>query len=667
MGDNIQAADVSNIGVDPDVVTPVETVPGECCELKSLVLRSKKGEIEITEKNSRSKDDDPYIKFALVSRQSFDENHTHTGTTLEINSPQLLKALKDVITYYPGEALEFRAKFTIEAPYMMLVHYREDIRAYGEASGDTETKAHVKLLMNYLDDEAGPKGVETKEMINTGVITFPLLWMIYKPGDIICKRENGHSRLFQVRRHGYGESLNRGKYFDIGCSFVSYDGEHAGMSRERLRIWDRQEFFGLFSTTITFLSAFPVKFLEKSARLALEDKMAARGRRYLDINERCIKQYDGLFLYLKRPPWDYYNENAAYDGTFIPETMSGRVVIDPKTFNEEARAQKEQVESKADNNTEEVVDSKKPAALDFSEDLHSNDLDPRLCPSYIYGFSLEKKEWCKFFVDFMSPVEWKSNSLDSLIIPAPQKRLLEGLVTGHSFPDKARDEKNLKGKGLVVLLHGTPGSGKTLTAEVTAEHTQRALLNISTGELGSYQMRIEVELKRLLTYASTFQAIVLIDEADIFLEARKSGPADQLEQNAMVAVFLRQLEYFQGIIFLTSNRVSVFDQAIKSRIHLALQYASPGKCVRRTLWKKNLESVPREDLDLDLEKALDAVEGTEMNGREISNSITTAKTLAKSEGSKLKLEYLQTIVQVWSEFEESLSKMSVLEGSWVEK
>ncbi len=165
--------------------------------------------------------------------------------------------------------------------------------------------------------------------------------------------------------------------------------------------------------------------------------------------------------------------------------------------------------------------------------------------------------------------------------------------------------------------------------EVAAEHTHRALLNISTGELGSYQMRIEIELKRLLTYASTFQAIVLIDEADVFLEARKSGPADQLEQNAMVAgrfssvlgqiimlmviVFLRQLEYFQGIIFLTSNRVSVFDQAIKSRIHLALQYASPGKAVRRTLWKKNLENIPVEELDLDFEKALNAVEETDSN------------------------------------------------------
>jgi hypothetical protein len=113
MGDNIEPP-VSGTKVNAEIES--ESIPGQQCELKSLVLRSKKGEIEIIEKNSKSKDDDPYIKFALVSRQSFDETHHHSGTTLEINSLPLLKVLKDVITYYPGEALEFKPKFTIEAP-----------------------------------------------------------------------------------------------------------------------------------------------------------------------------------------------------------------------------------------------------------------------------------------------------------------------------------------------------------------------------------------------------------------------------------------------------------------------------------------------------------------------------------------------------------------------
>jgi hypothetical protein len=328
-------------------------VPGARCELKCLQLRNKKGEIEIIEKNSKSGPDDPYGKYALVSKQSFDEAHKLTGTTLEINSPQLLNVLKEVITFYPGEPLDFNSKFTIEDPYMMLIHHLEELRHYREESSDATVKMHIALLFDYLEAEAGPKGTEINDMIAAGMITFPLLWMIFKPGDLLCEQKNGHTRLFKVRRHGYGESRNGGKYFDVNCSFTSYDGTRIGTASDTLRIWDRKEFFGLFSTQITSLSAFPLKFLRHEDSSAIQHMMAERGKRYMTILDCCVMQYHGLFLYLRRPPWDFYNEQADYDGTFLPETMSGRVVIDPKTFNEEARARKEELAAAEDSDTEE--------------------------------------------------------------------------------------------------------------------------------------------------------------------------------------------------------------------------------------------------------------------------------------------------------------------------
>ena len=307
MGDDKSAVDVvkeAEGGEDADL--------GVRCEVKGLLLRTKKGEIEIVEKNTKSKNEDPYTKYALVSKQSFDENHRLTGTTLEINSPYILAALKDVITYYPGEQLDFSRQFTIDDPYMMLVHHQEELVQYRENVEDTTMKMHIALLLSHLGDEAGPKGAEIKDLVASGSITFPLLWMIYKPGDIVYQHLNGHTRLFQVRRHGYGEHRSGGKYFDLSCSFVSFDGEKVGIAGERLRIWDRKEFFGLFSTSIQSLSTFPLKFLEASERVAVEAAAADRGKRYLQIKERCVMQYHGLFLYLKRPPWDFYNEDADY-------------------------------------------------------------------------------------------------------------------------------------------------------------------------------------------------------------------------------------------------------------------------------------------------------------------------------------------------------------------
>lgn len=87
-----------------------------------------------------------------------------------------------------------------------------------------------------------------------------------------------------------------------------------------------------------------------------------------------------------------------------------------------------------------------------------------LCPPYVYGFSLDMKEWCKFFIDSLQDIEWAASAMDKLILPDAQRRLIRSLVTSHRFPEQARDEAHLKGKGLIVLLHGSPGSGKTLTA-----------------------------------------------------------------------------------------------------------------------------------------------------------------------------------------------------------
>lgn len=94
----------------------------------------------------------------------------------------------------------------------------------------------------------------------------------------------------------------------------------------------------------------------------------------------------------------------------------------------------------------------------------------------------------------------------------------------------------------------------------------------------------ERRLKQVLQYATTWKAIVLLDEADVFLEGRSEAVGVAKEDNAFVAVFLKHLEYFSGIVFLTSNRVRVFDKAMKSRIHLALEYQPPNIDMRRRIW-----------------------------------------------------------------------------------
>lgn len=114
-----------------------------------------------------------------------------------------------------------------------------------------------------------------------------------------------------------------------------------------------------------------------------------------------------------------------------------------------------------------------------------------------------------------------------------------------------------KGQGLVINLFGSPGVGKTLTAEATSERKQKPAVHrciadmlilvdvrkplyvVGAGDLGTEAHSLDAELTRIFSTAAKWGAIVLIDEADVFLEERS---LQDLFRNAMVAVFLRQLE-----------------------------------------------------------------------------------------------------------------------------
>ena len=74
-----------------------------------------------------------------------------------------------------------------------------------------------------------------------------------------------------------------------------------------------------------------------------------------------------------------------------------------------------------------------------------------------------------------------------------------------------------KGRGLVAVLHGPPGTGKTLTAEGIAELLKRPLYMVSVGELGTNSRELELELNKILDVAHSWGAVLLLDEADVFL------------------------------------------------------------------------------------------------------------------------------------------------------
>lgn len=128
----------------------------------------------------------------------------------------------------------------------------------------------------------------------------------------------------------------------------------------------------------------------------------------------------------------------------------------------------------------------------------------------------------------------------------------------------------------------------------------------------------ESNLREVFRRAEEWNAVVLLDEAELFLTKRT---LEDLERNALVTVFLRTLEYFQGVIFLTSNMVSSFDPAFNSRIHLHVPYVEPDEETREAIWKRFLPQDTSPEMVTKLSKL-------KVNGREIKNLVRTASLLA---------------------------------------
>ncbi|TGJ75217.1 hypothetical protein EYR41_002157 [Orbilia oligospora] len=186
-----------------------------------------------------------------------------------------------------------------------------------------------------------------------------------------------------------------------------------------------------------------------------------------------------------------------------------------------------------------------------------------------------------FSVLRLKEVRWKPEIIESLSIPPVNKDFLRSVVQANATKqDKFDDIVQDKGKSLIGLFTGPPGVGKTLTAKVMAEVAERPLYMLSSSELGDNATTVQNPLDSALDLGSRWNAVVLLDEAGVFLAKRDN---QNLNCNAITSVFLRKLEYYQEILLLTTNRLASIDEAFKSRIHIVLEYPNLDTAARREI------------------------------------------------------------------------------------
>lgn len=202
---------------------------------------------------------------------------------------------------------------------------------------------------------------------------------------------------------------------------------------------------------------------------------------------------------------------------------------------------------------------------------------------HLFMFHLELHHYLWVHVDDLVPYEYQPDLRHKLILPSEHTDLIDILT---AEMDVLMDDIVAgKSGGTTVLCAGPPGVGKTLTAEVYSEIIKRPLYRVHSGQLGLNVAAMETALKDVLTRAQRWGAVMLIDEADVYIKRRD----DDIAMNAVVGVFLRVLEYFNGLLFLTTNRVDDIDEAIVSRCIAMIRFSTPHGDARHRIWAVMME------------------------------------------------------------------------------
>jgi len=238
---------------------------------------------------------------------------------------------------------------------------------------------------------------------------------------------------------------------------------------------------------------------------------------------------------------------------------------------------------------------------------------------FVRVFSLDTKQYVYADVDDLTEYDFDSQAIERLHLPEDILSILTRVFTA---PQEAIFGDLVAGKhgGLVVLASGNPGVGKTLSAEVYSELTGRPLYVMELGELGTSPSDVEENLNRIFARVSQWEAVLQFDECEIFLAKR----GNDLQRSAIVGIFLRLLDYYRGILFLTTNRPEVLDYAVLSRVTLNLKYPDLSPASRQKIWTTMLEVASLKGIS---DQDIESLSQTPLNGREIRNLVRLAKVV----------------------------------------
>ncbi|KXJ90336.1 hypothetical protein Micbo1qcDRAFT_149249 [Microdochium bolleyi] len=600
---------------------------------------------------------------------------------IDVQNPALVAALKPILEKEdvhldPSELASFSAPFR-----PLYFCYDEIVAKCSSLEAGDPLRPFMLLFIKVLDEVFSDVRHKKKSLQANGLVSYANAWSYFKRDAPIITQGPNCQFLCKVVDTEYRVTGPTNTLI-IKAKALKFTGEAFVWTDSELPV-DR--FAG--NKPITELAHYPIEFHPDPA--ATMRRMGARGRLVLDYQGLTYCNYEGLAIFIEEKKIERHN-------------VHGRILIDVVGFNKHhlAKGSREEAQLESETNKpagDDMIDeygALDSTSTDATAEKPSDNDVVRLSPEdqaknkaamlehpenlmymspLLQGFALKNKEWFSFFVEDIRPMVWNDKAYEHLVYSEQQKDLVLSFVENHKQDGKQEINDVIvgKGQGLIILLSGPPGTGKTLMAEAVADRTHRPLFYLQAEDLGISAASLGANLKKVFAMATEWNAVVLLDESDVFMSERH--PQD-IARNELVSIFLRELEYFRGIIFLTTNLYQTIDSAFRSRVSLHLLFNPLTEDARVQVWRKFLDRTPHaakkrvaelehpeEEQQLGSGKEVEAggrllvddedireLAQWNMNGREIGNAVKMVTSWCDHKGYDITLSRIENSIKVTS-------------------
>eukprot|EP01097_Dermamoeba_algensis_P008152 TRINITY_DN5297_c0_g1_i1.p1 TRINITY_DN5297_c0_g1~~TRINITY_DN5297_c0_g1_i1.p1 ORF type:complete len:663 (-),score=188.52 TRINITY_DN5297_c0_g1_i1:38-2026(-) len=578
---------------------------------------ARSGNKSIAKKNKSYK----LVKFDIMDEEDLAAGVVFSTMVYKIYDKDISNYLQSFVSLAPNGK-----KKSMYCTLVSLIVALPKLRAYVQtAKGLPGT---FKSFLENVEENEKKMVEDIKKLTSRGKIVFEGLWYLFEKGCNVFSWRDGHQLGGIVKTADYSAGFCFVSGFNVSVTSIKYNGDCFYYYDDRMSINAFEGVEKIEDLTVQLITPEVMKALSTRGEKFVKLVKTPLGHSYKQYRGAMMRQ-GGMFSYKVK--------------------ADGRIMIDIATFN---RMNPNVYEfAYATNSAPGHRGGRAGRAMDEAmiDEVGSDELF--MTWHCLPGFSFACKQWGYFFVNNISDIIFDDQAFHRLVLPTDKKVLIRALVEEHGKQMAMEEQKAFtdiisgKGGGCIFLLHGTPGVGKTLTAEAVSEHLHTPLYSVTVGELGTTPESLETQLQKILELAGTWRASILLDEADIFLEKRSKK---DIVRNAMVGIFLRLLEYHQGVLFLTTNRITCLDEAFSSRISVALHYDELDRNARAQVWRNFLQVAEGDEACAKLD--FEELAAHQLNGRQIRSSVKLSQALARSQNVPLSMDHLRVTIGVASNF-----------------